>query len=250
MATYTWDKPLVAEEGDSVTLGDGTLHYLAFKKGFDGVIMECDTAWRRALAPALLEVLYYDTSAGTYTSYWSEATDGGSTGHVPLDAMATGDYLYLGFAEPVRGFYIDIGDNANANNVDLDVEYSSTAVGQGATLAWTDVSDDSDGTDDSGTLAVDGVYTWTVPSDWVRTTLGTHAIPLYRKCYWIRFCPTGALSAAVDLNQIIPVYKNTNYAYMMAATSYVEQLNTTRNGGFVMSGTNTKIVYLTWLKHG
>jgi hypothetical protein len=251
MATYTWDKPLVAEEGDSVTLGSSTLHYLAFKKGFDGVIMECDTAWRRALAPALLEVLYYDTSAGTYTSYWTEATDGGSTGHVPLDAMATGDYLYLGFAEPVRGAYIDIGSNVNANAASLDIEYSSTAVGLGATLAFTDVAGDSDGTVSTGkTMAQDGVITWTVPSAWVRTTLGTHAIPLYRKCYWIRFCPSAALSATVDVNQIIPVYKNTNYAYMMPATSYVEQLNTARNGGFIMSGTNTKIVYITWLKHG
>lgn len=250
MATYTWDKPLIAEEGEYVTLGDGTLHYLAFKPGFDGVIMVCDTAWRRALSPAIVNVLYYDTSAGTYTSYKTYATDRVSTTHVPLDAMATGDYLYIGLSEPALGLYFDMGSNVNANDVTLDVEYSSTAVAAGQTLAWTDVSGDSDGTDSDGTLAQDGVYTWTLPTDWVRTTLGTNSARLYQKCYWLRFCPSGALSAAVDINEIIPVYQNTSYGYMSASVSYVEQLNTTKNGGFVMSGTNTKVVYVTWLKHG
>ena len=250
MATATWDKPLVAEEGDTLTFGDGTLHYTAFRPGFDGVIMWCDTAWRRALCPAIVHVLYYDTSAGTYTSYKTEATDGVSTTHVPLDAMATGDYLYIGLSEPALGLYFDMGSNVNANDVTLDMEYSTTAVAQGATLAWTDVSGDSDGTDDSGSLAQDGVYTWTLPTNWVKTTLGTRAVPLYSRCYWVRFCPSGALSAAVDVNEIIPVYKNTNYSYMEASTSYVEQLNTVRNGGFITTGTNTKILHITWLKHG
>ena len=249
MATQTWDKPLVAVEGETKTIGT-TATYLATKKGFDGVIMFCDTAWRRALSPALINVLYYDTSAGTYTSYLKEATDGGSTGHVPLDAMATGDYLYLGFYEPVLGVYFDMGSNVNSNHVDPDFEFSSTAVGQGATLAWTDMGGDSDGTDSTGTLAQDGVYTWTLPTTWVRTTLGTHAIPLYQKCYWARFCPTGALSATVDVNQIIPVYKNSTYSYQEASVSYVDQLNTAKTGGFVLYCGASKTLNVTWLRHG
>lgn len=248
MSTQTWDKPLSAEEGEQASLTTAA-SYLAFKKGFDGVIMYSASAWRRALSPALVNVLYYDTSAGTYTSYKTEATDRDSETHVKLDAMATGDYLYLGFVEPVLGIQIDMGSNVNANHVDLDVEYSSTAVGLAATLAWTDVADDSDGTDSTGTLAQDGVYTWTLPTDWVRTTLGTHNVPLYQKCYWIRFCPTGALSATVDVNEIIPVYKNVNYSYKEAATSYVDQLNFVKNSGFVLKGSTTQTLNVTWLKH-
>jgi len=249
MATQTWDKPLIAEEGEAVSLTT-TESYLAFRPGFDGVIMYSATAWRRALSPALVNVLYYDATDGSYTSYKTEATDGLSTTHVPLDAMPTADYLYLGFSEPALGIQIDIGSNANAIDEDLDVEYCSTAVTQTTALAWTDVGDDSDGTDSSGTLAQDGVYTWTLPTDWKRSTLGTYAAPLYQKCYWLRFCPTGALSAEIDINEIIPVYKNVNYSYKEAATSYIDQLNRVKNSGFVLAGSDTQTLNVTWLKHG
>ena len=187
MATYTWDKPLIAEEGDSKTLAAASaVTYLAFKKGFDGVIMVCDTAWRRTLAPALVNCLMYDTGLGTYTSYLTEATDGGATGHVPLDAMGTDDYFYMGFSEPALGVWFDIGTNIQDEAATLDVEYCSTAVELGATIAFTDVAGDSDGTNVAGdTLKQDGAYLWTLPSAWKRSTLGTHAVPLYQKCYWI-----------------------------------------------------------------
>jgi len=58
MATYTWDKPLTVEEGEQASLTT-TASYLAFKPGFDGVIMYSGSAWRRALSPALIHVLYY-----------------------------------------------------------------------------------------------------------------------------------------------------------------------------------------------
>ena len=247
MANQTWDKPLTAEEGEQASLTT-TESYLAFKPGFDGVIMYSGSAWRRALSPALVHVLYYDTSESTYTSYKTQATDRLSTTHVKLDAMATGDYLYLGFSQPALGIQIDMGSNVNAEDKELDVEYCSTAVP--GTLAFTNVEGDNDGTDSSGTLAQDGVYTWTLPTAWVRSTLGTHQIPLYTKCYWIRFCPTGALSTTVDVNEIIPVYKNTNYAHYQASTSYVSQLDPTRNSGFVLKGSGTQTLDVTWLRHG
>ena len=251
MATHTWDRPLIRQEGESVTLGDGTLHYLAVRPGFDGVIMFCDTAWRRALAPALLHVVYYDATDGSYANYRTQATDRTASTHVPLDAMATDDYLYLGFSDPALGVYIDVGDNANDEAATLDVEYCSTAVAQGATIAFTDVAGDSDGTDDAGdTLKQDGVYTWTLPTAWVRSTLGTHDSPLYTKCYWIRFKPSATLSTTVDLVEIIPIYRNTTYSYQAASTSYVDQLNYNKVGGFLFTGTLDKIVYITWLKHG
>jgi len=253
MATQTWDKPLIAEEGETITLtgAGGTLYYLAFKPRFDGVIMWCDTAWRRALSPALVNCLLYDTGLTTYTSYRTEATDGLAATHVPLDAMGTDDYFYMGFSEPALGVKFDIGTNVQDEAASLDVEYCSTAVAQGATIAFTDVAGDSDGTDSAGdTLKQDGAYTWTLPSAWKRSTLGTYAAPLYQKCYWIRFKPSATLDAATDINEIIPIYQNTNYSYMEASTSYIEQLNTTKNGGFVMHGTEDKVIHISWLRHG
>ena len=250
MSTYTWDKPLIAEEGETVTLA-ATAKYLAFKLGFDGVIMWCDTAWRRTLSPALVNVVLYDTGLGTYTSYRTVATDRLSTTHVPLDAMGTDDYLYLGFSEPALGCWFDIGTNVQDEAATLDVEYCSTAVGLGATIAFTDVAGDSDGTDVAGdTLKQDGAYVWTLPSAWKRSTLGTHAVPLYQKCFWIRFKPSATLDATTDINEIIPIYQNANHSYMEASTSYIEQLNTTKNGGIGVYGTAAKVLNVTWLKHG
>lgn len=250
MATATWDKPLTVEEGEQASLTTA-VSYLAFKPGFDGVIMYSGSAWRRALSPALLHVLFYSASAGTYSSYKKQATDRDSSTHVPLDAMATDDYLYLGFSSPALGVYIDIGSNANSVTATLDVEYCSTAVTPSSSLAFTDVASDNDGTDSGGaTLAVDGVYTWALPAAWVRSTLGVSGAPVYGKCWWIRFKPSSILSNPTDLNEIIPVYKNTNYAYYEASTSYIAQLDPTRGGGFVLKGSTTQTLDVTWIRHG
>jgi hypothetical protein len=250
MAREITAAPLKALEGATLALST-TADYIAVKPGWHEVKMYCATQWRLALSPALVHCLYYLASAGTYTEYKTQATDGLSTTHVPLDAMATGDYLYMGFSEPALGVYIDVGTNAQANAATLDVEYCSTAVAQGATLAFTDVAGDSDGTTSGGAaLAIDGVYTWTLPSAWVRSTLGTYATPTYTKCYWIRFAPSATLSAAVDLNEIIPVYQNVNYGYMEPGLEYQFTFEPSRCGGFVVKATaGTPTLDYSWIKH-
>ena len=250
MASGVYGAPLKAVEGETVVLST-TAGYLAVKPDWHEVKMYCASQWRLAQSPSLLHCLFYDGATATYTEYKTQATDRVSTTHVPLDAMATNDYLYMGFSEPALGVYVDIGTNANANAATLDVEYASTAVAQGATLAFTDVAGDSDGTDSGGaSLAVDGVYTWTLPTAWVRTTLGTHATPLYTKCWWIRFVPSAALSATVDLNEIIPVYKNANYGYMEAGMEYQWTFEPSRTGGFVLlASAGTPTLDVTWVKH-
>jgi len=202
-----------------------------------------------ALSPALLHCIYYSASGGTYTEYKTQATDKVSSTHVPLDAMATGDYLYMGFSQPALGVYFNMdGSNFNDNVATLDVEYCSTAVP--GTLAFTDVAGDSDGTDAAGdTLKQDGVYTWTLPSAWVESTLGTKATPLYSKCWWIRFKPSATLSATVDIIDLIPVYKNANYSYMEPGVEYQFSLNVAKVGGFVLLGTTTSTLDISWIKH-
>ena len=248
MSTTTWDKALIAQEGETASLTT-TVSYLAFKPGFDGVQLYSGSAWRLALAPALLQVLYYSASAGTYTPYVTEATDRLTTTHVPLDGMATTDILYLGFSAPALGVYINMGSNVNAVDTELDVEYCSTANAVGATLAFTNVAGDSDGTDSSGTLAQDGVYTWTLPTAWKRSTLGTQDVQIGHKCFWIRFSPVATLSATVDVLQIIPVYQNANYGYQEASTTYLFQVDRAKHSGFTLKGSTSQTLNVTWLRH-
>ena len=324
-AQAVFGSPILALEGETATLGT-TATYLLLKPNFHEVKLYSASQWRLALSPALLHCLYYSASAGTYTEYKTQATDRVSTTHVPLDAMATTDYLYLGTSEAVLGFYFNIdGTNKNDNPATLDMEYCSgsadtaskkitgtvsaaftvgesvlggtsgatgilvsddgstyiivrdivgsfvigetisgasqtcstvTAIATPTAAAYfTDVAGtDSDGTDVAGdTLKQAGVYTWgttpTPDSTWVRSTLGTPAIPLYGKCYWIRFKPSATLSAAVDIVDLIPVYINANYAYMEAGVEYQFSLNVAKVSGFVLKGTATQTLDLSWIRH-
>jgi hypothetical protein len=252
MAQAVFGSPILEVEGETKALST-TAGYIAVKPGFHEMKLYCASQWRLALSPALLHCLYYNGS--TYTEYKTQATDRESTTHVPLDGMTTAHYLYLGFSEPALGVHITMGSNVNAADpTTLDVEYCSTAVALGATIAFTDVAGDSDGTN-SGTvtLAQTGVYTWTLPTPdttWKRSTLGTAAIPLYSNCYWIRFAPSATLSATVDLNEIIPVYRNANYSYQEPGVVEQFSFNTAKVGGLVVIAiAGTPTLDVTWIKH-
>jgi len=253
MAEAVVGSPLLEVEGEQISLST-TADYLAIKPGFHEAKVYCPTEWRLALSPALLHCFYYTAAAGTYTEYKNLVTDRDSTTHLPLDGMLTTDYLYLGFSQPALGVYFDIGTNAQAVTATLDVEYCSTAVAQGTSIVFTDVSGDSDGSASGGaTLAVDGVYTWTLPtpdSTWKRSTLGTHQAPIGSKCYWIRFAPSATLSDPTDIAEIIPIYQNTNYMYMEAGVVHEFSINTAKVGGFVFKATaGTPNLDVGWIKH-
>lgn len=258
MATAVFGSPILVIEGEQASLTT-TASYLLVKPTFHEVKMYCASQWRMALAPSLLHCLYYSASAGTYTEYRTQAIDRVSTTHVPLDAMATGDYLYLGTSEQVLGYYFNLDvTNLNANAASLDMEYCSIAPALGTVagrtaIAFTDVA----GTDSDGTLTVtetlsqDGVYTWgTSPGTaWVESTLGTYDVPLYSKCFWIRFKPSATLSATIDVVDLIPVYKNTNYMYMEPGIEYQFSLNTAKVGAFTLLGTTTSTLDVGWVRH-
>lgn len=255
MAQAVFGSPLLAVEGETASLTT-TASYLLLKPGFHEVKLYSASQWRLALSPSFLHVLFYDKSADTYTEYRKQATDRDNATHVPLDAMAIDDFLYLGTTEAVLGYYFNMdGSNFNEVAAALDMEYCSTAVASEATLAFTDVGgSDSDGTDVGGdTLKQDGVYTWgTTPTPdltWKRSTLGTYEAPLYSKCYWIRFKPSSVLSATVDIIDLIPVYINSDYAYMEAGIEYQFSLNVAKVGGFVLKGTASQTLDVSWVKH-
>ncbi len=247
MAIATFGSPIKKVYGETVSLTT-TASHLAIRPNYHEVMLYCASAWRLGLAPKLLHVVY--NTGTTYTEYVQNVTDRSTSTHVPLDAMADTDYLYLGFSEPSRGVYIDVGTGVNAEVATLDVEYCSTAIALGANLAFTDVSGDSDGTTSGGaTLAVDGLYSWNLPTAWKKSFLGTYAAPLFSNCYWIRFKPSAALSAAVDINEIIPASDTTNYAYMEGGITYEFSLNLAQVGAFECVHTGTATLNVNWIQH-
>lgn len=121
MPTYTYSSPVRKVYGEQVSLSTTATHTL-FRPDYNEVLVYCSSAWRMGLAPALRAVVYYNGSK--YINYTIQAIDRVSTTHVPLDAMATTHYLYLGLAAPTRGFYFTVdGTNKNTETASLDVEY-------------------------------------------------------------------------------------------------------------------------------
>ena len=94
----------------------------------------------------------------------------------------------------------------------------------------------------------DGVYTFTLVTPAI-STLGTSAAVIYDKCYWYRFTPNKTISSPIDINEIIPVYKNTNYGYREPGIEYSWSIPTNRVGGFVLVGSTTQTLDVTWIKH-
>lgn len=242
MATPVFGSPVREVYGETVSLTT-TASHLLFRPSYHEVMMYCKSSWRMGIAPKLTRVVYYNAS--TYTDYTSQAVDRDDTTHVPLDAMGTTHYLYLGVKEPVRGFYFNIdGSNKNDNVATLDFEYMS-AISAGV-ATFTDVAGDSDGTDSSGdTLKQDGLYSFTLPSvvHGQVTALGSPDL------YWYRFTPSATLSATVDLIDIIPACDTTNYAYMEGGVPYQFSLSLDYTGAFEFDHTSSDTLDVTWIRH-
>ena len=132
------------------------------------------------------KVFYYDNTGPTYTDYTNEATGGG---HVPLDAMPSEDYLYIGSDIPFLGLDIDIGSNVNTNAATLTVEYWNGS-------AWTTLSKTDRTTASGKTLAQDGDIVWDSPAGWAMKVVNS------QNKYWVRLSVSASLSATVDVDNI------------------------------------------------
>lgn len=243
MATPVMGSPIKKIYGEQASLTTTALHLL-FQPDYHEVLFYCASDWRMGIAPRLARVKYYNGS--TYTDYTSQAVDRTAATHVPLDGMTTAHKLYLGFTAPVRGFYINMdGTNKNAVAATLDMEYCSavSALGVGT---FADVASDSDGTTSGGaTLAVDGLYSFTLPAVVRGAIIALDTEPLY----WYRFAPSDTLSATIDLVDIVPACDTVNYAFMHAGIEYNFALNLAQNGAFEFDHTGTATLDVTWVRH-
>lgn len=131
-----------------------------------------------------------------YTDKSAEVIDN-TTGVMTLNSLDTagnGDWIVIGGPAPFCGLALDV-TNTNSNNVALTVEYWNGS-------AWVAVSNLTDGTNSSGTLAADGQVTWdggsgvSVPADWAQSTINDIT------AYWVRLSVAGALDSSVTLTEV------------------------------------------------
>jgi len=201
---------------------------------------------------ATLDVEYcYDSADASYKKITGtisgaltvgETVTGGTSG-------ATGTLVYSGATYIVVKAITGVFQLAETISGAAQNCSAVTAIDTNDTAAFfTDVAGGSDGTTSTGkTLAQDGVYTWTLPAI-VPSHLGTFQAPVYSKCYWIKFAPSATLAATLDINEIIPVYKNANYGYFEAGFEYNFTLSS-KVGGLVVAATaGTPTLNVTWIR--
>lgn len=123
--------------------------------------------FRLHVNPAITAVLYYDASndagaryetAGATSTLSRDLTDRSATGTgTAMDTATSSDRLYICTSDIVRGFHIDMTDDAGGSVSTLTVKYWNGT-------AWTSLTI-SDGTDVAGDVfGRSGDITWTAPT--------------------------------------------------------------------------------------
>ena len=242
MARPIYSAPVGELSGEEVALAT-TIAYGDIKSvrpKFKGVHIHCASDYKVLHTPRIDKVLLWDDSEKKFSDQTTAAVDRDSDTEVELGTMTTSDILYVGAVDIFLGLAIDIGTaNSNASTTPPDVEYWMVD-------GWKDVSSDSDGTLSSTTsFAADGLYTWTIPTDWKPTSVDG-SVPLY----YVRFKPLANLSAGTTLDGLTTINKGTNYARFPAGSSQTYNWDADKVGGLqflAVSGTPT--VFVNWIEY-
>jgi hypothetical protein len=166
------------------------------------------------------------------TDYSEMAQDNSTTTDVDLSSLGTAaqnDFVYVGSYLPFSGVAIDV-DTANINASVMTVKYRKSD------NTWADITA-TDGTDNGGaSMGQDGSVTWTVPTDWITTSLYGSADTTLRnglltqELYWTRWQFSAALDSTTKQNSWIAINRDTTYAELPAGTT-IEQAVTVGPGG-------------------
>ena len=236
MAKSTYSAPISDVYGQSTAIAT-TLAYgdiINMRAGFKGVQLYCSAAFKFLTTPRIDKVILYDASEDTYIDQTAPAIDNDDTTEVQLGTMTTTDILYVGAVAPYLGLHIDIGTQ-NSTNTTFDEEYSSLG-GEWTNLPTTI----SDGTDSTGTLRQNGLYTWGLPSDWEATSVNGSVL-----LYYTRFKPLADLTAGTSIDGLITINKGTDYAYFAAGSTTDFNVDEDLVGGLqFLADTGTPTVYV------
>ncbi len=194
------------------------------------------------------------TSAGVHADQTTAAiaprpaAAGCASGSVDLGLGASGaEWLYIGWYDRFDGVYFDI-DTVNSAGATAAVEYAK--ITSSGTLAWTNVSNLTDGTANSTvTFASDGSMVWSRPGDWGTTVVASG----FGEWYYVRVHSAGiALTAGADacitriISRKIRGYDNDLFINAGDAVRFDVALDTT--GGATQAATGATLMNATlWL---
>jgi len=248
----------IATPGETLALST-TLASLGMpRNAYQALLYNPSADFRMHLNPAILAVVFYDVSnsagaryersSGSGVSLTQDLTDRDTatgTG-TAMDAMATGDFLYVVTSDVVGGFRGVIG-SANAELATIAASYRKNDD------TWAALTE-TDGTSSGGaSLAQTGSITWTAPTDAKRAILGgpsgifTDAdAPAIEGFLW-RFAFDIALGADVEIDELWTLNKNTSRGYFRAGIEYpisIDRRNVGALEAVLAAGTST--MELTW----
>ena len=164
--------------------------------------------YRVAFNPFLLVFKTTDLLVTAPTDSSWAMQDGSTATALGLNSLSTfvnGNAIYVGSHQMFSGARCIVG-NANGDDSALTVKYWKND------STWADISD-TNGTDPAGgnevTFGETGNVTWTMPTDWIRTSLvaaGDTVLPgdlFNREYYWTRWEVSVALDASVTLTGLL-----------------------------------------------
>ncbi len=192
----------------------------------------------------------YDVSTGGYQTLVGTVDGAMTVGETITGSVsgATGIHVFDDGAtilviKNVVGYFA-IGEDAAGASQKNGTLTSISPTGNGNGY-FTDVASDSDGTDSTGTLAQNGLYSFTLPAVIRGAVLALDSTPLY----WYRYAPSGALSSDVQINQIVAAADTVNYLFMKAGVEYGFSLNLAQNGAFEFDAVANTTLDIDWIRH-
>jgi hypothetical protein len=187
-----------------------------------------------ALNPFIAVIKTNDAMATAPTDYSENAQDGAAGTLVTLSSLPTlanGGALYVGAADTFGGLMATVvaGDGGAG---DLDVDYWDGD-------SWADITP----TDGTANMANTGLITWTVPTDWAKTSLVTALnriwAPLGQNLYWVRLSTTVAYDASVTLSSLYAYNKYADALPELASGQVFQTaINRPQNGGNIQALTD------------
>jgi len=136
--------------------------------------------------------LYNGDSGSGYTDNTTEAASEGGTEFNVMDS--TNDYLYCGITTTTFAG-VKFEWQTRGSGITLKVEYYDSSSGDG----WTELTANTNSLDDdTSNFESNGRITWSIPSDWVTTSVNSTS------AYWIRISTTTTPTTTAKAYSIIP----------------------------------------------
>lgn len=146
---------------------------------------------------------------GSYVTQDADTSTTLSMNSFPI--ASNGGFLYVGSHIPFRGVRVIIGNTNSAGGSTLTVKYWNGS-------AWTDITA-TDGTLSTDTFRQTGNVTWTVPTDWVPTSLNASGDTILRApselmdptLFWTRWQTSVVFDSSVTVTGLQSMNRSTTY---------------------------------------